>query len=678
MRQLHILIFSLLFSLPTLLLADWKAPVWMFLSDPSSAPSLAEIRKNTGLSWQTVPNGILTAGFSRNTIWLRTDLHCKTGGAYTLELANLPQDEVTLYLLRNDGRINTMTSGTTRHWNPDQARYHNLLFSLQADAGEHLTLYLQVRSAASIVIQPKLYPHDVFEITERKNRLWVGLFIGVFCALGFYSLMIWAGTRDRDFLNYFLYIVALGLLQCNLVGILHEAWLYQHPDWMAFSRTLLPALAYLAYVHFSRQFLNLRHFSPRSDHAFRICGWAAVLLIPIYAIWGNYVSVPLETAMGLILISMGLFSGFIAWSRGFRPARFYLLAKAALFAGGVLFILATFGTIPASLGTLYGFHIGGILETFLIAFSLSDKINTMQREHARAQNDRLAAEKKVIETLRESEAMLEERVKERTGQLEDALILQKTQAEALLASNQQLHLLNEDKNAYMGVAAHDLKNPTSAIIGFVDLLTTRWDTWETARKFEKLANIRELAVHINEIIRKLLDVNAIESGCYLLSPSTVDLEEHCARIINEYTDQIEKKNLRLEMCSSGPIKVKVDRDALLQILDNLVSNAIKYSPQGLPIYIQFSTEENDAIIQIRDEGPGISQEEQGKLFKKFMRLSARPTGGEHSSGLGLYIVKRIVESSGGQVYCESRLGEGTSFIVRLPLALEHNQDIFTA
>ena len=106
----------------------------------------------------------------------------------------------------------------------------------------------------------------------------------------------------------------------------------------------------------------------------------------------------------------------------------------------------------------------------------------------------------------------------------------------------------------------------------------------------------------------------------------------------------------------------------MQIIDNLVSNAVKYSPPGKNIYVQVRQFEGGVRGEVRDEGPGISAEDQKRLFGKFARLSAQPTAGEHSTGLGLAIVKRLVESMKGKVWRESEIGRGAAFIVEFSLA----------
>ena len=111
----------------------------------------------------------------------------------------------------------------------------------------------------------------------------------------------------------------------------------------------------------------------------------------------------------------------------------------------------------------------------------------------------------------------------------------------------------------------------------------------------------------------------------------------------------------------------VDPSVMVQVLENLVSNAIKYSPSGKNIRVRLSKDPSHVRCEVRDEGPGLSAEDQKKLFGKFARLSAKPTGGEHSTGLGLSIVKKMVEAMNGKVWCESELGKGATFVVQLPL-----------
>jgi signal transduction histidine kinase len=144
-------------------------------------------------------------------------------------------------------------------------------------------------------------------------------------------------------------------------------------------------------------------------------------------------------------------------------------------------------------------------------------------------------------------------------------------------------------------------------------------------------------------------------------------------VVEQLRASAEKKSIALHLKTSrDAVLVQADRNALVQIAENLISNAIKYSPHGKNVVV--GVLESDATngvdtllrIEVKDEGPGISDKDKKKLFGKFVRLSAQPTGGEHSTGLGLSIVKKLVEAMQGRVWCESAQGEGATFVVELP------------
>ena len=138
-------------------------------------------------------------------------------------------------------------------------------------------------------------------------------------------------------------------------------------------------------------------------------------------------------------------------------------------------------------------------------------------------------------------------------------------------------------------------------------------------------------------------------------------------MINNYQEQTKVKNIKLHLEFQTPLLIAlVDKITSKGILDNLISNAIKYSPLDKNIYIRLYQRDSYIHSEIQDEGPGLSESDLLKLFGKFTRLSSKPTGGEHSTGLGLFIVKKLVEAMKGKVWCESQLGQGSTFIVEFP------------
>jgi signal transduction histidine kinase len=241
----------------------------------------------------------------------------------------------------------------------------------------------------------------------------------------------------------------------------------------------------------------------------------------------------------------------------------------------------------------------------------------------------------------------------------------------LAASNERLVHLNNEKNEFMGIAAHDLKNPLTVILGSAELVATSRDQ----SQINKLSrNIVSVAMRMRGLIANLLDANAIEQGKFISKMERCDIRALIEQCLEHNQTAADKKQIVFRVGISDGSWAKADQAATLQVLDNLISNALKYSPPNTTVHVHALPETDCILVKIRDEGPGINADDQKKLFQKFTRLSARPTGGESSTGLGLAIVKKLAEAMSGSIQCHSPPGFGSTFIVRLPVWPRENSD----
>ena len=170
-----------------------------------------------------------------------------------------------------------------------------------------------------------------------------------------------------------------------------------------------------------------------------------------------------------------------------------------------------------------------------------------------------------------------------------------------------------------------------------------------------------------KMVNDLLNVSVIESGKLQLDlqpESLKNLINHHLMINRFFAD---KKNIRLQSELPDVSECRIDANKIGQVIDNLISNAIKFSKSGTTIYISLKEQEGKQIFSVQDEGPGISDEDQAKLFQHFQKLSARPTAGESSSGLGLAISKKMIQAHAGSLNVTSQLGSGTTFWFEIPL-----------
>ncbi len=223
------------------------------------------------------------------------------------------------------------------------------------------------------------------------------------------------------------------------------------------------------------------------------------------------------------------------------------------------------------------------------------------------------------------------------------------------------------KTELLSIAAHDLKNPLGAIIGCAELIVLQ--SPKDAPVYEPVDRIHRIAEQMQQIINDLLESVSIESGNLSLNIRAVDLAALAALIVERNRPQAERKSQTLCLCADPDCIGAVDGARIQEVLDNLINNAIKYSPQDKTIWVGVTRTEGRIRVSVRDEGPGLTAQDRQRLFGKFERLSARPTGGESATGLGLAIVKLLVDLHGGSVWAESDGSQnGSTFIVELPAA----------
>ncbi len=230
-------------------------------------------------------------------------------------------------------------------------------------------------------------------------------------------------------------------------------------------------------------------------------------------------------------------------------------------------------------------------------------------------------------------------------------------------SNAQLVLLNKEKTEFLGIASHDLKNPLTTIITYAQILERSYQPSEvpTISKAIYTAGTR-----MRDLIVNLLDANAVEEGRFSQKIERCNLNALVHASLEHHQLNATRKRITLSVPASAELWVRADQSTTIQILDNLISNAVKYSPHETTVRVQTSSRNGHVSVAVQDEGPGFTEDDKSKLFGKFTRLSAQPTGGESSTGLGLSIVKRLAEAMSGGVVCESEAGHGATFTLSLP------------
>lgn len=239
--------------------------------------------------------------------------------------------------------------------------------------------------------------------------------------------------------------------------------------------------------------------------------------------------------------------------------------------------------------------------------------------------------------------------------------------EELEKNNRTLRMLNEQKNQFLGMAAHDLRNPLTVISGFASyLLNMSKENFDEDRTKQMIKHILDSSNFMLKIIDDLLDISIIESGTLSLNLASTDLEELIQKNMILFESLAQKKNIKVVFNSVPTPKVNCDSNKILQVINNLFTNATKFSKPNDVITITKTPLDKEVIISIKDLGVGMSEEMLKNLFQPFTKTKTLGTAGEKGSGLGLAIVHKIVTEHGGKIWVESEANKGTTFYIALP------------
>jgi signal transduction histidine kinase len=232
---------------------------------------------------------------------------------------------------------------------------------------------------------------------------------------------------------------------------------------------------------------------------------------------------------------------------------------------------------------------------------------------------------------------------------------------------EQLSQANAAKNKFLGMAAHDLRNPLASIRGLTEFLRDGSMGPLNSEQKDLIETIHGASQSMLDLVNELLDVATIEAGELKLNLEAEDLGTLIGKSVTLTNMEAAKKRTVVNFPPTAAVpKLVLDSAKMRQVIDNLLSNAVKYSPPGSTITVTLARDRDTCAFAVQDQGPGIPDGERDKLFKDFSRLSARPTGGEKSTGLGLAICRKIVEAHRGTITAENLPAGGCEFRVVLP------------
>ena len=606
---------------------------------------------------------------------------------------NTSLDKLEIYLVVDGQVVDRQSGGRVVKIEDRLIPSKNIVFELQLEKDQLYSLFMRIESVNKKVILASISDIQSVNNQIQKENLYFGIFSGVLFGLLFYNLFLYFSINDKVYLIYVIHTFLVWLTQSAILGYTQEL-LWPDHIWINLrSGVMFSSLVSIAGIWFLRVFLHTKVFLPKLDKGFYFI-YAVYIFIFINAL---FISLTLSyqvllVTQTIVVLYVFLVSIFV-WLKGYRPARYYLLAWSIFMMGILWFVLSEMGILPYTVFSAFIMPLGSALEVILLSFALADKINILINEKDKEQLDKLQIMRENERLIIKQNENLEEKVKKRTEELE--LTLHNLQ-------NTQTQLVNQEKMASLGQLtagiAHEINNPINFVSSNIaplkrdikDLLDVvevyrNKGVVEFSESSKKDIQVKEQEVEFDYVLKEIDQLlRGMEDG----AKRTVEIVKGL-RLFSRVDEQDVKKvdihdgiNSTLVLLSSsmnGKIKIKRQYGSLPmvecfpgkinQVFMNIITNSIHALLDDLnrnaepEITIRTKKNEKTITIEIEDNGPGMPDKVKQRIFEPFFTTKAVGKG----TGLGLSIVYTIIENHRGTLEVRSREGKGTNFIITLPI-----------
>jgi signal transduction histidine kinase len=578
--------------------------------------------------FKDLPNANTDLGFTQSSYWIKFQIknELQKEVLYYLETSRPIVDVATFYKINTSGKITTQKSGDFIPFNERTLQQRKTVFNLKLAPNETATFLINLKSDGEVINAPLILrsAENLIEVISFEQIVF-GFFYGILLIASLLYFFFYFAMKERVFLYYSIYVVFIGLFQFSLDGYFYE-FVTPQSGWFSHKAVLLFAvISGFFLAKYSKSFLKVDKkfkFLHLFYRGLYFCFGGLMLVILFVPQWFHF-GYPAMNLIGLLLLFSIIASLVSVYKRYKTINYFFAIGVFFLIVGFVVFILKNFGLLPYNFITENSSKLGTGLEVIFLSLSMANFVKQLRDDREKLQ----------------------------------VIALEKSQE------------MNELKSYFLSNISHELRTPLNTIMNLTEMINSETDAQSIHQKCEIIKySSQNLLSSVNDI----LDFSKIEKNELILENIEFDSRLLFSEIHKTFKGRAEEKNLQFKFNQNITIPklIKGDPNRLRQIITNILQNAIKFTDDGvIEFFIDVkSTSEKEVVLEfkISDSGNGISKEKLHTIFESFSQQSINNKRKYGGLGLGLFIVKAIIEKANGIITIDSLPNQGTVCTFSIP------------
>ena len=618
--------------------------------------------KNKGIIFNPLNKNTIS-DFLTGVLWIKFSVNNQTSQKLFIDFNPIIADTISLYSTDENGQIIKTQTGQLMPFSQRSIEHTNQNLALLGQKNINHTYYIRLVSNLSTPYRIRIGTEKAILKNYHSADVFYGFFYGFIVLVILLNFSIYFAQRTALYVWYAFYMLSMLCMLTSFNGNMHEWFFYDTPQYnpALYIFNMIPSI--LACV-FTMHLLKVKNFLPAYYKILIFIVFTKIAVF-FYAFYDIQFGINFTHLLAIPIIATSLFVAYQSWKKGNFSAKYYMLGSGVRVVSIAIIYSKNFEFINWNIENERILYTGILLEVLFLTIAIAHRFKILATEKEEVQEHAIFSLNEKQNIINKQNQLLEQRVNERTAELQLALKREKEKEENIMRSNREL-------TEFASIVSHDLRAPLRNINSFTQILLKRNKLKFDDKDFEYAQFIQSGVRQSTQLIEDLLNYSRMDKN--IGDPVFLDLNELILDILNNNSHYLGEKNASFEI-NTLP-QVKGHASLLTLIWQNLIFNGLKYNDSEQPnITVGCDNIKGKTTFWVRDNGIGIASEYQEEIFRMFRRLHTSDK--YEGTGIGLAFCKRVVEHYDGHIYFESTMGEGTTFFFTLPKILYTPDNIST-